>query len=167
MKQLFERLDEATARMDQVICIAGAIGGGCDAIADALTELLEEDDDTLRKCFGEMPEWLTEELGGGDAAGAFSEWALRENKLGFAVQIATPVMEHDKHGATYSWGYYRTAWVYGDTFEEAVNAGLAAVAEQRASEKKKKTGGKAKKRPNGGVQAPCAASCARSPGTKC
>lgn len=141
MKELFERLDVATARMDQVISIAGAIGGASGAIAGPLGELLEEDDDTLCKCFGKLPEWLTDELGTGGAGEAFTEWALRENKLGFAVQIATPVMEHHEDGSTYSWGYYRTKWVYGDTFEAATNAGLAWVADERESEKKK-SGGK-------------------------
>lgn len=148
MKELFERFDEATARLEQVISIAGAIGGACGDVARPLTDLLEEDEDTLRKCFGDLPEWLIEELDSRAAGEAFAEWALRENKLGFVVQIATPVMEHHGDSSSYSWGYYRTAWVYGDTFEDAVNAGLAVVAEQRTSEKKKKAGTKAKKTPN-------------------
>lgn len=136
-KELFERFDEATARLEQVICIAGAISA-CDAISDPLSELLDEDDDTLQKCFGELPDWLTDELGTRDAGGAFAEWALRENKLGFVVQIATPVMEHHGDSSSFSWGYYRTAWVYGDTFDDAVNAGLAWVADERKKEKSKK-----------------------------
>lgn len=138
-RTLLERLQNATARLDQVICIAGAIAAE-DEITDSLSDLLDEGENVLRKCFGEIPQSLIDELGDRDnASWAFSEWAINENKLGFVVQIATPVMEH--HGddcETYSWGYYRTAWVYGETFDDAVDAGLAWVEKQRASEKKKK-----------------------------
>ena len=138
MDKLFEKLSDATARLEQVICIAGALGDGM-AMADPLRELLDEDDDTLTKCFGKMPDWLTEALGDRhEAADAFFQWATDTAHLGFAIQIATPVMTpHGKGSASYSWGYYSTRWVYADTFDSAVDAGIAWVEDCRKKEKLK------------------------------
>lgn len=135
MKALQEKLLDATARIEQIVCIAAAMGDG-EEFSGPLQELLEEDDESLRECFGEQVDSLLELIADDATVECFQDWALHNNKLGFAVQFATPVFR----GATtesmrsYSWGCYSTRWVYGDTFDEAVSAGLAWVAEQASGE---------------------------------
>lgn len=58
------------------------------------------------------------------------EWLTLNNKNGFFVKFATPVMDR----GTYSWGCYTTQWVYGDTFEEALDKGFAWVELMREKE---------------------------------
>lgn len=136
MKKLYEQLSNATARMESLVCIGGMLGDG-DSPAEPLQDLLEEEPAVFRRCFPDAPSWLHKALDSReDAAEAFGEWAVTTGKLGFALKIATPKMTH--HGSKscrYSWGYYMTAWVYGDTLDEAVARGLEWVAESRAYEK--------------------------------
>lgn len=135
MKALYEQLFDASARIEQVICIAGAISAEY-AISDPLHDLLD-DGDRLLECFDDLPDSLEESLGDSSAGDEFAEWALDSGHLGFLVQIATPIMEHDGDDVVaYTWGCYRTRWVYGETFDAAVTAGLAWVAEQREREKR-------------------------------
>jgi hypothetical protein len=137
MNKLLEKLDDATARLEQVICIAGAIGDGM-SFAEPLRGFLVEDLDTMRKCFGTFPESVFDSLESDDnqeIAEAFSEWAIETDHLGFVVQIATPVMTpRGEDSNSYSWGYYSTRWVYADTFDGAVDAGLLWVDERRKAE---------------------------------
>ena len=106
-------------------------------MAGSLRELLCEDDDTLNECFGALPEWLIDALDNRDeTAEAFYQWAIETGHLGFAIQMATPVMTwHCNNSASFSWGYYSTRWVYADTFDAAVDAGLTWVQDCRRKEK--------------------------------
>ncbi len=131
IKDLQEKLLDATARIEQIVCIAGAMGDG-EEFSAPLQELLEEDDETLRQCFGEQVDSLLELIADDVIVECFKDWALHNNKLGFAVQFAAPIFRRATTGSmgSYSWGCYSTRWVYGDTFDAAVSAGLAWVAEQ-------------------------------------
>ncbi len=40
---------------------------------------------------------------------------------GFLVQGATPVVQNTPGGRNYSWGYYRTAWLYAASEADIVN----------------------------------------------
>lgn len=139
MRKLFNRLDDATVRFEQMICLAGALAS-IDSYPDALSDLFdEEDDETLIGIFGKLPKYLlnAREEGGAEFFGeCFTEWAVKTNHLGFLIQFATPVMKHHGSGSSYSWGFYSTKWVYGNTFDEAVDAGFAWVADRRLAEKK-------------------------------
>lgn len=137
-RKLYERLEEATARIEAVVFIAGMLGDG-DSIAEPLSDLLDEDTATLKGCFPDMPGWLQEALDGHRlVADAFYEWAFTKGKLGFVVKIATPVMEHSSPtSSTYSWGRYMTSWHYGETLSEAVDQGLTWVAQRRLAEQSK------------------------------
>lgn len=54
--------------------------------------------------------------------------------LGFAVQFGTPVRNYRTNTSWWSgWGYYKTRWVYAESFEEAWDLGVA-WAEQSASD---------------------------------
>jgi len=136
MKKLCVRFDEATARIDRIILLAGAIGD--DALSkDAEEFFTDEDFETIEGAFGPLPAWVKEEMEAGDA-GAVTEWLFREEKLGFLIQVATPIMEMPgKNSFRYSWGYYTFKWVYGDTLNQALRAGFLWIREQRKKEKAK------------------------------
>jgi hypothetical protein len=140
VKDLYEKLDEATMRMSQIILLAGMLNDG-DALPDPLRELLEEEDDkTLRECFPDMPAAM---LDGREDEEMFREdfvcWAHQTRKLGFVIQFDRPVMKYaaDGQSASYSWGHYAQHWAYGDTLEEAVAKGLEWAYKREAAEKAK------------------------------
>ncbi|MCY1365043.1 hypothetical protein D9M69_518740 [compost metagenome] len=140
MKDLHEKLEEATVRMSQIILLAGMLNDG-DALPDPLRDLLEEEDDkTLRECFPDMPAAMlddreSEELFRED----FACWAHQAGKLGFVIQFDRPVMRYaaDGRSAGYSWGLYAQHWAYGDTLDEVVAKGLEWAYKREASEKAK------------------------------
>jgi len=136
-KALFLRLENATARVERMVLIAAAMSDAV-SLPDDLDDFLDEDVDDIEKTFGRvLPPWLRECLDDAHERGdAFREWATDNDMLGFLVKMATPVMEQDANGATFSWGYYRTQWVYADTLDTAIEAGLAWVEQQRADERK-------------------------------
>jgi len=133
MKLVMEKLFEATARIEQVIWIAGALAAG-DDMAEELREFFEyEDNETIERCFGPIPDYVDLEAHGFDEA--ISEWIQAIGEFGFLVKFATPVMKPSGRGCRlFSWGYYSTKWVYAKTLDEAVEQGLAFVSARRASE---------------------------------
>ena len=140
VKDLYEKLDEATMRMSQIILLAGMLNDG-DALPDPLRELLEEEDGkTLRECFPDMPAAM---LDGREDEEMFCEdfvcWAHQTKKLGFVIQFDRPVMKYaaDGRSAGYSWGHYARHLAYGDTLEEAVAKGMEWAYKREASEKAK------------------------------
>lgn len=134
MLELADKLQEFSARIDNIIWLPGAIGDG-DAIAESLKEMLEEDFDTLDRCFGVLPNWLKDALQYRDGVHAFAEWANEMGLAGFVIQMATPVMTHSSPtSSTFSWGHYKTEWIHGDTLLDAVAAGLAWVQQCRIKE---------------------------------
>lgn len=133
MRSLLDRLEDASARFEQVICIAGAITE--DTITDPLRDFLDDCDDRLIECFGEAIQPLLDE---GSLDDVFGEWAIDNNRLGFLICVATPIMEHFEDGVSQgSWGYYATSWVYGDTFDEAVQNAFHFVESRRERERQK------------------------------
>jgi hypothetical protein len=128
MKDICEKLEDATIRMSQIILLAGMINDG-DALSDPLRDMLEEAADaTLRDCFPGMPQALLDSREEDEAMfrEEFSCWAMDANKLGFLIQFDRPVMRYSADGASasYSWGHYAQHWVYGDTLEEAIGKGV-------------------------------------------
>lgn len=138
LKQILEQLAVASARMEAVVCIAGMLGDAGE-IAEPLKAMLEElDAADFRSCFPDAPSSLLDALNDSDTFNEeFAGWVLATGKLGFAVKFATPVMTHYYNfGRSYCWSLYTTNWVYGDTLGDAVNTGLAWVAQQREREAK-------------------------------
>lgn len=136
-KEISKQLVDATARLETIIHL-GAMATDTCSLPNALEELIEE------STFKEI-----EELFGMPAGEALDchldhrEEMLREaivehlhvyGRLGFLVQIATPVMKRQAQGRSFSWGYFQTKWVYAETLEDAIDAGLKWVAERRAKE---------------------------------
>lgn len=133
MLELADNILDATARIEQIIWLPGAIGDGS-SLAQPLRDLLEETDEELHRCFGKLPDWLMRVLHNKDGKEAFAEWANSAGKAGFVIQIATPVMTPHAYGASFSWGHYRTEWIYGDTIIDAVSIGLNWVEQCRREE---------------------------------
>ncbi|WBA86503.1 hypothetical protein [Endozoicomonas sp. GU-1] len=65
-----------------------------------------------------------EELDDYGAGNCIAEHLLHKNIQGFALQARRPVFTwHSETSKGFSWGWTRSAWVYGESFEEAfVNA---------------------------------------------
>lgn len=138
MKAYYERLSEATVRMEQMVLLAGMLSDG-DSLPGVMSELLDEDPDVQKRCFPDMPDEISSLNEADEFKEAFMHWAWSSNKWGFVVQFARPVMRWDKAGtsADFSWGYYNTAWLYGDSIEEVVDRGLAWAKELEDEEKAK------------------------------
>ncbi len=137
MREVFERFCEETARIERMFILAGALADG---LPDDVAEFLRDEDwQTLEGCFGEIPQRVKDDVEAHDDE-ALPQWLQEAGKLGFVVQMATPVMTPRGNGASYSWGHYTTKWVYGETLETALDAGFAWVESQRSKEKAKAAG---------------------------
>lgn len=138
MKRLLNDFDQATARIEQIIFIAGAIGDGF-SISSPLHDLIQDTSDTeLKEIFGDIPKHLSDEFDSRNGAEAFAEFAHLYNKLGFCVEFSTPVMKRTSATSqTYSWGHFYSKWIYAETFEDALKKGFEWVAEKRLAEEKK------------------------------
>jgi hypothetical protein len=130
--KLRDKLIEATARIDVVIWIAGMLIE--EYSASASVEEFLDNEDALRSCFPNAPDWLLQEVKIGDGIDAFLEWTSDKGQLGFLLKFCTPVMQHDDSGSSYSWSRYRSTWIYGDTLVKAVGAGLQWVKRVRLDE---------------------------------
>ena len=142
MSYLIEQLEEATARIASVIWIQAACID-CTLTAPLRDLLDDADEATLRRCFADMPSGLIDDLlsrADAEIAREFAAEWLVQNKPGFLIEVETPVMTHSATGSRYSWGYRRCAWVYGDTLDLAVLAGLAWVQGMRQIEISKTKG---------------------------
>jgi hypothetical protein len=134
--QLLQRMQDACARVESMVLIAAALSDAA-RVPEALEDFLDEEIDDVERTFGRsLPPSLRKCLGNaGQRGDAFQEWAVDNDMLGFLVKVATPVMEWDATGASFSWGYYTTRWVYGETMETAIEAGLSWVEQQRKEER--------------------------------
>lgn len=137
-----QKLNEADARIEQVIYLAGALAA-VDSGVDALREFFEEEDEAdIERLFGPAPDYYDPDSRRYEKDESIHDWLVERGQLGFLVQFATPVMEvHPGGSRGYSWGYCRIWWGYGDTIEQAVECGLSWVAGVRAEEEAKEKGG--------------------------
>lgn len=124
--KIAEDFCDASARIGSIIHIGGAIADA-DSLSDSISEFIEEDifeiDYDLfpiKNIFHENDDFEAWEV---------VEWLLRNNFLGFLVQIETPVINPKTH--TFSWAHYHTRWFYSDDFYSAVGSGLDWVKEKR------------------------------------
>lgn len=138
MKTILEKLWDETARIDRIILIAGAIAAGDVHSSDLNDFFDDEDDETIEEALGPLPEYVDLNVRGFERADNILEWLRDSGKLGFLIQFATPVMTPTSATSrSFSWGYYNTKWIYADTLDEAIDAGLKWVAGRRAAEDKK------------------------------
>jgi len=140
-RKIAERFSEAAARIEKLFYLAAA----GDELGDELAGFFEDEEDrTIESCFGAIPFWVQETLDGGgrlEMIEAIVEWLFKEQRLGFLIQVATPVMKITGNRRTCSWGHYATTWFYADTLEEAIEKSLGWVAERREAEGKQAANG--------------------------
>lgn len=133
-REITEALFEASVRFDHVIYLAGALSQG-DSLPPGLSDfLIEEDGTTIGEALPGLPQsFLTED---DDTCREFvAEWLIDNGRLGFMVQAATPVMTRmSPTSRHFSWGYYSTQWLYGDTMEEVVSKAVDWARERRDAE---------------------------------
>lgn len=133
MEKICERFYEATARIEKQFFLAGVLAN--DELPDDFEDFLcDEDWDVLEACFGHIPQRVKDEAEDNHDA-ALPDWLRESRKLGIVLQMATPVMIPKGNGTSYSWGYYTTKWVYGETMAKALEAGFAWVKKQREKER--------------------------------
>jgi hypothetical protein len=135
--EIHEALFDNTVRFESVIYLAGALAQA-DSLPCDLRELLEmEDDATLLQAFPGFPLALRYEED--CLIELAAEWLIDANILGFLVKAATPVMTYHKESDTsyFSWGHYRTRWVYGESMDEVVIKVIGWAMEMRELEKSK------------------------------
>jgi hypothetical protein len=130
-RKILQELDAATARIETLLHIGG-MTADADTLPECLREMLgEQSNKELLEFFPGIPENLLEGIDNEEYT-EIVEWLVRNERLGFFVQFATPVMRGTT--STYSWGRYTTKWVYADTLGESVVLGLKWVADCRAKE---------------------------------
>lgn len=126
--QLNFTLEESTVRIEKCIPLFGAFS--CDEPSAELEEFFDEASDAD---FDRLFHGLDV-----DNMDTFLQSLILSERLGFLVQIATPVMR--PFGGTsfqYSWGHYYTRWIYADSIQHLVDQAVAWAAERRESEKRK------------------------------
>lgn len=133
--EILEAFFENTIRFERVIFMPGALADANSLAQDLRDWLEEEDDKTILQAFPKFPLPLRDEK---DCFLEFAaEWLIDHQRLGFLVQVATPVMQHSKSNKSsiFSWGYYSTRWVYGETMDEVVSKAIAWANKRREFEK--------------------------------
>lgn len=137
-EEINETLFDNSIRFESVIYLAGALAQS-DSLPDDLCELLDvETDETVSEAFPGFPLSLRDD---GDCFLEFAaEWLIDNRRLGFLVKVATPVMTPVKGSSSlsFSWGRYRTKWIYADTMDGVVCEAVKWADGLRESEKESK-----------------------------
>lgn len=138
MNELYEKLSDASLRIENMILLAGAIADVY-SVAPSLSELMDYDFDkeTIRRLFPSAPDHVVT-AEGDDMQWQMVEWMIDTDTLGYLVQFATPVMRRiTKTGRVFSWGSYYTEWIYAETLDQAIVSGVAWAEKMRAKEDEK------------------------------
>lgn len=132
---LMDRMDEATVAVETILHLGALVASG-DKRNDAFEDFIQDFDEHTVKALkeslpfvGKFWEVLQKEDRMDDDeenAAEFLQVACDSGLLGFLVQVAHPVMEYEKSGksASFSWGHYNTAWVYGESMPEVVGKAI-------------------------------------------
>lgn len=134
MDERIDRLHEATAAIENVYWLGGLLaqdGEDSGLFRNFAEDLFEED---LVGLFPGVPDHVVEYMRGEDYAGV-AEWLLQSGTTGFVLHVSTPVMEviNNKHHS-YSLALTRYAYIYGETFDAALDAAMRWVEGERAKE---------------------------------
>lgn len=130
--------NEHSLRIEAVIDLASAIE--CDQFyrPDGVHEDLIDDlaagwkphcDLSMKPLFDAAAGLLGDECDEEEVAGSFAIHGLQ----GYVVKFALPVyLRATEDSTSYSWGHYRTKWVYADRFEDAWNIAVEWAKEHKA-----------------------------------
>jgi hypothetical protein len=120
--------------------LAGSVADGFDLPKDLSDFLTDNTEKEIQQVIEGFPSGLLEE-GAADLSQA-AEWFLSYGRLGYLVNVATPVMRPVADGVrSYSWRRYRTRWLYGETMENVVQKALDWAAACRVDEDASAKGG--------------------------
>ncbi len=125
--ELNDRLLQATVRVEKCIPLFGAF---CE----------DEPNEELEEFFDNADENDFDRLFYGidrDDLDTFLQGLLHNAKLGFLVQVSTPVMRAAGSGFSYSWGSYYLHWLYADTMESLIEQAEDWAEQRRQSERDK------------------------------
>ena len=92
------------ACVERVILLAGALASE-DAMPSDLDDFLDdEDDETIEKCLGKIPDWVSKK--GKDRKIDIAQWLIEAGRFGVLVQFATPIITPLGEGIiSFSWGF--------------------------------------------------------------
>lgn len=129
--EVIEKLYHAKARIDKIIHIGASLADDENSPSDSLQDFIA--DDLVFDLSGEIfPVKTPYDLGETVEDGGIVEWLIEKRFLGFLISIETPTIDPEnvhfgRSGVSYrgSWGSYQKQWFYGDTFEQAVDRGVA------------------------------------------
>ena len=131
---VMDRFSNHGARIEKMIYLAGVLGESEAFSEDAKEFLFESDWEDLENTLGEIPQYVKDAFSD-DREYELIEWMFTEGKLGFAVQFATPVRTPvGDNAANMSWGHYYTKWVYGNTVNDAMEAGFKWCSDMKAKD---------------------------------
>ena len=113
-KEIGQLMFDTTMRAERILHFASQ--GMEDSFPDDLKNAFESDWEDIWKAVGiDEPE--------NEENWAIAETLINSNKLGFLVQMATPVPKDvGEHGYSYSWGFYQMKWFYGESLDEVYKA---------------------------------------------
>lgn len=102
------------------------------AYPSELTDALDDLDERFIKALG-----IPDSAYDGDwERDSIVEWLNDHNKLGWLITVATPIRSYrTPDSCTHSWGYYMTQWIYGDTYEQAIEQAKRWVIEQNEKDR--------------------------------
>jgi len=118
--EIVEKCFENLIRVDSVIFLPGVFN--CDSLPSGVEDFFESiDEKDFKQIFGQCPKWIKESLESEDYSGIL-EWLNDNQFYGFVIQVSTPVMQGDGDSTYFTWGRCYSAWVYGNTIEDAMEA---------------------------------------------
>jgi hypothetical protein len=128
-----EELDNATVRIDHLIWLPGLVTTDTHLDVPSFEEFIEEVFDYESVEIENLPELKTtlelaaeENLNRSDFAEELASRFAFNRRNGFLAKIATPVTSnHKDRGYTFSWGHYRTNWIYAETIDDLTNQAVA------------------------------------------
>lgn len=131
--------EDHTLRFECLIWIPSIIGAGDppECVDDLIESLTWASPSPLLAKLPWLQRFLNEiveadHLSDHDARELFCGYLWDHQRIGFFAQVARPVHKYraDCSSAFYSWGHYKTQWLYGETIE-AVTAEAATWAAER------------------------------------
>lgn len=128
---VFETLEENTLRVESIIWIGGMQNAG--SLASALSDLFDTMEwDEVSALFPKVPKEIDDDY----SSERLCEWLSYTGHTGYLVRYGTPVMKHRPNlGSSYSWGYYNTKWIYGESVEQTLAEAVAWAEQRREAEK--------------------------------
>lgn len=133
LKALSERCIDAPLVVKRLICVPlfeHDDGTVSEPLSDALDDIWQGRPDEV---FPNLPARFLKAADGRHWRDLVLDWMHMTCKRGWLVEVASPVRRKREHGVcTFSWSSTYVRWLYADTLEAALEAGLAWAADLEA-----------------------------------